>query len=227
METIELFNLELFQGIATLMASEPKIMFMRIFLIFLGFLLMYLGQKGVLEALLMIPMGFGMAAINASVLIWDKATGRQGTLFLDPLVEETDALMATLQFDWLQPIYTLTFSNGLIACMVLMGVGVLLDVGFVMARPFQSMFIALCAELGTIVIFPLALAMDLSFGDAAAVATIGGADGPMILFAALILSPELFVPITVVAYLYLGLTYGGYPYLIRLLVPKRGRRARR
>jgi len=29
------------------------------------------------------------------------------------------------------------------------------------------------------------------------------------------------VPITVVAYLYLGLTYGGYPYLVRLLVPKK------
>lgn len=32
---------------------------------------------------------------------------------------------------------------------------------------------------------------------------------------------DLFVPITVVAYLYLGLTYGGYPYLIKLLVPKK------
>ncbi len=220
MESIELFNLELFQGVATLAASEPEIMFMRIFLIFLGFVLIYLGLKGVLEALLMIPMGFGMSTINASVLVWDETTGRQGTLFLDPLVKDTNELMTTLQFDWLQPIYTFTFSNGLIACLVLLGVGVLLDVGFVMARPFQSMFIALCAELGTVVIFPLALAMDLSYGDAAAVATIGGADGPMVLFTALILSPELFVPITVVAYLYLGLTYGGYPYLIRMLVPK-------
>ena len=160
---------------------------MRLFLILLGFLLMYLGYKGVLEGLIMIPMGFGMSAINAGVLVWDKDTGRQGTLFLDPLAEHTDDLMAALQFEWLQPIYTLSFSNGLIACLVLLGVGVLLDIGFVMARPFQSMFIALCAELGTIVIFPLALAADLSVGDAAAVATIGGADGPMILFAALIL----------------------------------------
>ncbi len=34
------------------------------------------------------------------------------------------------------------------------------------------------------------------------------------------LAPELFVPIAVVAYLYLGLTYGCYPYLIKLMVPK-------
>ena len=37
----------------------------------------------------------------------------------------------------------------------------------------------------------------------------------------LLWSKHLFVPITVVAYLYLGLTYGGYPYLVKLLIPKR------
>jgi oxaloacetate decarboxylase beta subunit len=218
--SVEFLDIDLFQGIATLLASEPEIAAMRLFLILLGFLLIYLGRKGVLEALLMIPMGLGMSVVNASVLFWDRESGRQGTLFLDPLVEDTEALMATLQFDWLQPIYTFTFSNGLIACLVLLGVGVLLDVGFVIARPFKSMFIALCAELGTVLAFPLAIWWDLPINDAAAVATIGGADGPMILFTSLILSPELFVPITVVAYLYLGLTYGGYPYLIRMLVPK-------
>ena len=221
MDTVEFLDIDLFQGIATLLASEPRIMFMRVFLILLGFLLIYLGRKGVLEALLMVPMGLGMAVINAGVLFWDKDTGRQGTLFLDPLASDTDALMGALQINWLQPVYNFTFSNGLIACVVLLGVGVLLDVGFVLARPFKSMFIALCAELGTVLVFPIALWWGLPMGDAAAIATIGGADGPMILFTALILSPELFVPITVVAYLYLGLTYGGYPYLIRLMVPKR------
>lgn len=220
MESVSFFSLDMFQGIATMAASEPKIVVTRIALIFLGFLLMYLARKGVLEALIMTPMGLGMSTINAGVLFWDKESGEQGTLFLNPLVEETAEVVNWLQIDWLQPIYTLTFSNGLIACLVLMGVGVLLDVGFVMARPFQSMFIALCAELGTVIVFPLAQAFGLSINNSAAVATIGGADGPMILFASLILSPELFVPITVVAYLYLGLTYGGYPYLIRMMVPK-------
>ena len=56
-------------------------------------------------------------------------------------------LVNIMQINWLQPIYTLTFSNGLIACFVFMGIGVLLDVGYVMARPFQSMIIALFAEL--------------------------------------------------------------------------------
>lgn len=221
MESVSFFSLDLFQGIATMAASEPKIVAARIFLIFLGFGLMYLARKGVLEALIMTPMGLGMATINAGVLFWDKETGEQGTLFLNPLVQETADVVNWLQIDWLQPIYTLTFSNGLIACLVFMGIGTLLDVGFVMARPFQSMFIALCAELGTVLTFPLAQAFGFSLKESAAIATIGGADGPMILFASLILAPELFVPITVVAYLYLGLTYGGYPYLIRMMVPKR------
>jgi len=210
--------LQLFQGLATLAASEPAVIAMRLFLMGLGMLLIYLGRKGVLEALLMIPMGLGMITINAAVLF--LADGRQGTLFVDPLITQPDQLLAALQINWLQPVYTLAFSNGLIACLVLLGIGVLLDVGFLMARPFQSMFLALCAELGTVLVFPIATALGLSPGDAASVATIGGADGPMVLFTSLILSKDLFVPITVVAYLYLGLTYGGYPYLIKLLVPR-------
>lgn len=209
--------LNLFQGIATLVASEPKILIGRIFLIFLGFALIYLGKKGVLEALLMIPMGLGMASVNAGVLFFEG--GRMGTLFLDPLESETGALMNVLQINWLQPIYTFAFSNGLIACLVFLGIGTLLDVGFVMQRPFKSMFLAICAEMGTLVTFPIGVWLGLPVREAAATATIGGADGPMVLFASLILAPEIFVPITVVGYLYLGLTYGGYPYLIKLLVP--------
>jgi len=229
--------LDLFQGINTLVqgfSTDPKIAFGRLFLMALGLLLFYLGRKGVLEALLMIPMGLGMATVNAGVMFfsaYDPATGMAiaadqaqqlpGTLFIAPLALDTNALMNILQINWLQPIYTFMFSNGLIACFVFMGIGTLLDVGFVMARPFQSMIIALFAELGTVVVFPLAVAMELNPGQAAAVATIGGADGPMVLFTSLMLAKDLFVPITVVAYLYLGLAYGVFPYLIKLMIPEK------
>ena len=217
METLSF--LDLFQGIATLLAAEPKIMIGRIFLMLLGFLLIYLGSKNVLEPLLMIPMGLGMSSINAGVMFLEG--GKVGTLFVDPLMSDAADLVNIMQINWLQPLYTLTFSNGLIACLVFMGIGVLLDVGYVMARPFQSMFIALFAEMGTIAVFPIAVALGLTEQEAAAVATIGGADGPMVLFTSLILAKHLFVPITVVGYLYLGLTYGGYPYLIKWLIPKK------
>lgn len=211
--------LDLFQGISTLVTSEPIIAFSRIGLMLLGMLLVYLGKKGILEPLLMIPMGLGMSAINAGILFMPG--GKQGNLFVDPMITNNDQLMAALQIDFLQPIYTFTFSNGLIACFVFMGIGVLLDVGYILQKPFTSMFLAICAELGTFATVPIAMALGFNMRDAASVAMVGGADGPMVLFTSLSLSKELFVPITVVAYLYLGLTYGGYPYLIRLMIPAR------
>lgn len=209
---------DLFQGIGTMFEQEPKIVIFRIVLIFAGFLLVYLGAKGTLEPLIMVPMGLGMSAVNAGVLF--LTANQIGNLIIDPMLTSTDDLMKYMQIDFLQPIYTLTFSNGLIACLVFMGIGVLCDIGFVLAHPFVSMTIAMFAELGTVATFPIAKLMGLSDGAAAAVSIIGGADGPMVLFASLKLAPEYFVPITIVAYLYLSLTYGGYPYLIRLLVPK-------
>ena len=197
----------------------PKGSKSRGFSIVLGFLLIYLGWKGVLEPMIMIPMGLGMIAINCGTLIMPDGT--LGNLFLDPMVTDTDELMNVMQIDFLQPIYTLTFSNGLIACFVFMGIGTLLDVGYLLQRPFASIFLALCAELGTFLTIPIASAMGLTLKESASVAMVGGADGPMVLFTSLVLAKHLFVPITVVAYLYLGLTYGGYPYLVKLLIPQR------
>jgi oxaloacetate decarboxylase beta subunit len=221
---------DIFQGITTLFTVSPQIAFARIGLIVLGLVLMYLGRKGVLEALIMIPMGLGMATINAAVMFFDplKLHGGTGNLFIEAQAgATTDAvrnaadLMTILQIDWLQPIYTFTFSNGLIACLVFLGIGSLLDIGFILARPYTSITVALFAELGSIMTMPIATWFGFTTKQAAAIAIVGGADGPMVLFTSLKLAPELFVPIAVVAYLYLGLTYGGYPYLIRLMVPKR------
>jgi len=219
-----------FQGVSSLFAVEPKLAVARVALIVLGFVLMYFGRKGVLEALIMIPMGLGMATVNAAVMFFDPLNlhGGVGTLFVEAQAGATpDAvrnaadLMTILQIDWLQPVYTFTFSNGLIACLVFLGIGSLLDIRFILARPFTSIVIALFAELGTVATIPIATFFGFSLKQAAAIASVGGADGPMVMFASLQLAPELFVPIAVVAYLYLGLTYGGYPYLIRLLVPAR------
>ncbi|MCR5183610.1 MAG: sodium ion-translocating decarboxylase subunit beta [Opitutales bacterium] len=290
---------QLFQGITTLVDSDPTIFWGRICLIFLGALLAFLGKKGVLEPLLMIPMGLGMVVANTGVLYIDSANavrseritdarwvndndksdvrfftlrddadfsertvlpeyitlntkaelenyvgagslkirnsdGQElsgkvvvpGDLNIEPLVEQPDNVVNLMQVDWIQPIYNYAFSNNLIACLIFMGIGVLLDVGFLMARPFQSVFVAFCAELGTMVTFPVAIACGLGLGEAASVALIGGADGPMVLFGSLQMAKHLFVPITVVAYLYLGITYGAYPFLVRFLVPETLRRVR-
>lgn len=263
--------LGVFQGLDTLIyqfqSGDLKVAFGRIGLIVLGLLMIYLGRKGVLEALLMIPMGLGMIAVNAGMLwmpgpdfdkmhdpvpcivpagipqnlsaeaLHEKVITEVGkarpvmtdeiqTLLVKPTgnfdtVSGVAGLMGWLQINCMQPIYTFTFSNGLIACFVFMGIGSLLDIGYVLARPLQSMFVALCAEAGTILTLPIAMVFGLPITKAASVAMVGCADGPMVLFTALQLSPSIFAPITVVAYLYLGLCYGGYPYILKWLIPER------
>lgn len=212
----------LFPGIGTLFAVEPTVAIARVVLIALGFVLAYMGFQRKLEPLIMVPMGIGMICVNAGVLFLEG--GKIGTLLIDPLVSGTEPLMQILQVDCLQPVYNFMFSNGLIACLVFMGIGARSEISFLLARPWTSISIALFAELGTFVTLAVGMGVfGLEPGQAAAIATIGGADGPMVLFSSLIMSPELFVPISIIAYLYLSLTYGGYPYLIRLMVPKKYR----
>ncbi len=215
----EIEFLQIFQGIATMVASEPLIVVARIALIALGILFVYLGVKGTLEPLIMIPMGFGMSSVNAGVLYLSADT--MGTLFIDPTASDPIRLLEVLQIDFLQPIYTFTFSNGLIACLIFMGIGVLSDIGYMLIAPIRCMVIAIMAELGTVLTFPIAVAMGLPFNEAAAIAMVGSADAPMVLYTSLLLAKDLFVPITIVAYLYLSLAYAGYPYLVRVMIPKR------
>lgn len=111
---------EIFQGITTLFEVSPHLAVARLGLIALGFLLIFLGRKGVLEALIMIPMGLGMATINAAVMFFNpldpiNTAKRVGNLLVEPqagltanAVQNAADLMTILQIDWLQPIYTFT-----------------------------------------------------------------------------------------------------------------------
>jgi len=213
-----MFVLQLFQGLYTFFLVEPQIAFARLFLIALGFLILYLSWKQILEPLIMLPLGMGMLAVNAGLMVFEA--GNIGTLFINPLAGNIEELMYYLQIDFLQPIYTFTFSNGLIACLVFMGIGAITDIDYLIARPFMSFFLAVFAELGTILTLPIALAFGFPVNEAAAVALVGGADGPMVLFGSLLMAKELFVPITVVAYIYLSVIYAGYPFMLKV-IPKR------
>ena len=57
MENIDFMSL--FQGVGTMMESGWLLASARVFLVALGFLLIYLGWKGVLEPMVMIPMENG------------------------------------------------------------------------------------------------------------------------------------------------------------------------
>ena len=64
----------LFEGITTLADSPSVQCWTGVGLIILGALLVFLGKRGVLEPLLMIPMGLGMIVANAGNLYLDPTT---------------------------------------------------------------------------------------------------------------------------------------------------------
>ena len=139
--------IHLFPGIGSFFVDEPIVAVTRIVLIIFGIVLAYYGFKRTLEPLIMVPMGLGMIAVNCGVLFLDG--GETGNIILNPLVSDPDGLINILQVNFLQPIYNFTFSNGLVACLVFMGIGAMSDISFLLMRPWACIIIAIFAEMGT------------------------------------------------------------------------------
>ena len=219
------FFMQLFPGIGTFFAVEPVIAVARIVLIVFGFVLACLGFKRTLEPLIMVPMGIGMMAVNCGMMF--LTSGTVGNLLLDPLVSDASAIVDAMQVNFLQPIYNLTFSNGLIACLVFMGIGARSEISFLLAKPWSSMIIAIFAEMGT---FAALAAGVLAFGltpeQSAAMATIGGADGPTAILTASKLSVELLPAIAIAAYSYMALIPLIQPPLMRLMTTRKMRQVK-
>lgn len=215
--------LDFFPGIDTFLSMDPFHALIRLALILVGFLFIYLSYKDILDPIIILPMGIGLCMVNAGIMWMPgviEGTTKMSSMFLDPLVKTAEEHINAIQVYFLQPIYALTFSNGLIACLVFLGIGAITDLDFLIANPALSMLLAVTAELGSILTFPIAVGMGFNYREAAAIATVGGADGPMVLFTSLYLAKNLFIPITIVAYLYLSLVYAGYPFMIKLLIPR-------
>lgn len=211
--------INIFQGVTNFFGPDLPVVLTRIFLICVGGFFIYAGYKKILEPLIMIPMGLGICVVNTGLLIMPG--GKVGNLFINPLAGKPEEVVNAIQIYFLQPVYTLTFSNGLIACLIFMGIGVLTELDYLLKRPFYSFFLAVCAELGTLLTLPIASLFGFNLKESASIAMIGGADGPIVIYTSITLSPGLFVPITIVGYLYLSIVYGIYPYMIKLLVPER------
>ncbi len=209
---------KIFEGISTFGQMDIQTIVIRLGLMAMGFLLVYLSGKNLLDPMVLMPMGLAMILVNGATLTIE---GKLANLFLDPMLTNPEEVVNSMQIFFLQPIYNLMFSNGLIACLIFMGIGVITPLDYLIARPMTSMLIAMASELGSILTFPLAVAFGFSYKEAASIAIVGGDDGPMVLFTSLELAKHLFVPISVVAYVYLSVTYAIYPYMIKLLIPKR------
>ena len=162
-----------------------------------GFGLLYLAIKKEFEPLLLLPIGFGAVLSNIPV------AG----------IAEEGGLLSYLYFG---------IKSGLFPLLIFMGVGAMTDFGPMLANP-KTLLLGAAAQFGIFGTLFGALALNLvpginfTFKDAAAIAIIGGADGPTSIYVASKLAPELLGAIAVAAYSYMALVPLIQPHIMRLL----------
>jgi oxaloacetate decarboxylase beta subunit len=176
------------QGLLQLWASTGIYNFTpgQIVMIGVGGLLIYLAINKGFEPLLLIPIGFGGILANIPVA---EISGPDGLLGI---------------------LYHAGIETGVFPLLIFMGVGAMTDFGPLLARP-SLMILGAAAQFGIFFTLFGAIAMNLvpgmefSMADAAAIAIIGGADGPTAIYVASRLAPDLLGAIAVAAYSYMAL----------------------
>jgi Na+-transporting methylmalonyl-CoA/oxaloacetate decarboxylase beta subunit len=149
----------IFEGLSTFGQMDAQTILIRLALIGTGFLLIYLSARDILDPMVLMPMGLAMVLVNGATLTIE---GKLANLFVDPMLADPEKVVNSMQIFFLQPIYNLMFSNGLIACLVFMGIGVITPLDYLIASPLTSLLIAIGAELGSILTFPLAVGLGFN-----------------------------------------------------------------
>ncbi|MGP1431532.1 MAG: sodium ion-translocating decarboxylase subunit beta [Treponema sp.] len=170
----------------------------------ISFVLIYLAIVKQFEPLLLLPIAFGMFLTN---------------LPLADLMKEADPWYSS---GVLRIIYNGIKSN-LFPCLIFMGIGAMTDFGPLIANPI-SLLLGAAAQFGIYITFMAASALPIfTAKQAAAIAIIGGADGPTSIYIANNLAPELLAPIAVAAYSYMALIPMIQPPIMKLLTTKKER----
>ena len=170
----------------------------------ISFVLIYLAVVKQFEPLLLLPIAFGMFLTN---------------LPLAGLMKEADPWYTSGVF---RIIYNGIKSN-LFPCLIFMGIGAMTDFGPLIANPI-SLLLGAAAQFGIYITFMAASALPIfTAKQAAAIAIIGGADGPTSIYIANNLAPELLAPIAVAAYSYMALIPMIQPPIMKLFTTKKER----
>ncbi len=191
-------------------------------MIFISFALLYLAIKKKFEPLLLLPIAFGMLLVN----IYPQ-------IMYDPLMMssyEGEVVAGAHWYDTgvLRLIYS-GVKSSIFPCLIFLAVGAMTDFGPLLANP-SSLLLGAAAQLGIYVAFLIANFSGLipSFEgftpwESAAIAIIGGADGPTAIFLASKLAPQLLGPIAVAAYSYMALIPLIQPPIMKALTTKKER----
>ncbi len=197
------------QGLLQLWASTGLYNFTpgQVFMILVGGVLIYLAIAKGFEPLLLIPIGFGGILANIPVA---EIAGPDGLLGI---------------------LYHSGIETGVFPLLIFMGVGAMTDFGPLLARP-SLMILGAAAQFGIFFTLFGAIAMNLipgmefSMADAAAIAIIGGADGPTAIYVASRLAPDLLGAIAVAAYSYMALVPIIQPPIMKLLTTEKERQTK-
>ena len=158
----------------------------QIIMMLVGFGLLYLAIVKKFEPLLLLPIGFGALLTNIPLAGFSEVGGL------------------------LHYIYYIGVDTGVFPLLIFMVVGAMTDFGALIANP-KTLLLGAAAQFGIFATLFGAIALnavpgfEFSLQDAAAIAIIGGADGPTAIFLASKLAPELLGAIAVAAYSYMAL----------------------
>ena len=186
-------------------------------MLLISFVLMYLAIVKKFEPMLLLPIAFGMFLINipgAEKVLW--GVHPEGDNSFDAVDSSSRGLLWYLYFGVDKVIYP---------PLIFLGIGAMTDFGPLIANP-KSMLIGAGAQLGIFVAFILAAALGFSVAAAAAIAIIGGADGPTAILVTSRLASDYVPTIAIAAYSYMALIPIIQKPLMRLLTTKKERAIR-
>lgn len=173
----------------------------------IGGLLIFFAIKKNMEPTLLLPIGFGVILVNL------------------PLSGVVDRVINGLpQEGALSILYKAGIANELFPLILFIGIGAMIDFGPILANP-KLMIFGAAAQFG--IFFTLCTSsMFFDIKDAAAIATIGAADGPTAIVVAQMLDSKYLGAIMVAAYSYMALVPIIQPPVIKLLTTEKERKIR-
>lgn len=193
-------------------------------MIVISFGLLYLAIVKKYEPLLLLPIAFGMLLVNIypDIMYDPLAIATPGGEVLDASAHWYDSGVLRLIYCGVK--------SSIFPCLIFLGVGAMTDFGPLLANP-SSLLLGAAAQLGIYVAFLIACATNLIPGyegftalEAAAIAIIGGADGPTAIYLTGKLAPHLLGPIAVAAYSYMALIPLIQPPIMKLLTTEKERK---
>ena len=193
-------------------------------MIVISFGLLYLAIVKKYEPLLLLPIAFGMLLVNIypDIMYDPLAIATPGGEVIDASAHWYDSGVLRLIYCGVK--------SSIFPCLIFLGVGAMTDFGPLLANP-SSLLLGAAAQLGIYVAFIIAIATNLIPGyegftptEAAAIAIIGGADGPTAIYLTGKLAPHLLGPIAVAAYSYMALIPLIQPPIMKLLTTDKERK---